>query len=107
MAWVPGDITNNPTAGAVLAQTAPFTHARHVHVTVVVATTLGFQAFLQVVDRAGSVVNDQSQLLPVGRLLEIVRDLGPIKVNEGQRLRLTARNAVDGAEVQACLFVAG
>ena len=100
--WVPADPVINPTAGQELAG-VEFTGGGITHVTVLVSTTLAFDAILQLIP-AGGGAPLAAQILPVNASLFASPRLGPINHRKGERLRIVSRNVLV-AEVNASLFL--
>lgn len=102
MAWISADPVTNPTAGQELVG-VEFTESGIVFVTVVVSTTLAFDAIFQRRNANLNTIGD-AQILPVNQSLFASPRLGPINVRKGDRLRVVSRNAVV-AETNASLFL--
>lgn len=105
MALATGPTLVAPTVGQVLAEiVAP--QPRHLRVIVVISTTFGFNALLEVWNGRGQVTQDV--VLPVGQTLWASPTLGPFILEQNGRLRVVMRETPEVTpsplEVQASLF---
>lgn len=100
--WVPADPVTNPTANQELVG-VEFTDGGIKYVTLVISTTLAFDAILQLIP-AGGGTPIAAQIFPVKETVWGSPRLGPINHRKGERLRVIARNAYTG-EANASLFI--
>lgn len=100
--WVSADPVTNPTASQELVG-VEFTDGGIKYATIVVSTTLAFDALLQLVP-AGGGAPIRSQILPVNQSIWGSPRMGPIHHRKGERLRVVSRNAVV-AETNASIFL--
>ena len=105
MALANGPTLTAPTVGQVLAP-AVFPTPRHVRAKILISTTYGFDALLQVLDGDGRVLDDL--VLKIGQTLWASETYGPFVIPTNGRLQVVMRSTPEvmpsPLEVQASIF---
>ena len=105
MPLVTGPTQVAPTSGQVLVEVS-FARPRHVRANIIVTTTYGFDALLEVWDAAGSVIQDF--VVKVGQTQYDSPEYGPLTIQQNGRIRLVMRHTPETMpaplEVQASIF---
>ena len=101
MAWATQGRQTSPAAGSVLADTGPL-GGQGYYPQVLVSSTVGTGAVLEVLGANGAVQKSQVLAVPANGTFEFT-SRGDIEVVEGGRLRVTSFAAITGT-IQASLF---
>ena len=106
MALANGPTITSPTVGQVLAQ-AVFPTPRHVRAKILITTTYGFDALLQMLDGEGRILADDI-VLKVGQSMWDSPAYGPFILPANSRLQVVMRHTPETMpsplEVQASIF---
>lgn len=101
MAWIAGDLTTNPAADAVLADTGSLPSGTYSFQVVITAKPAGVEVYLQLATSDGLTVQRS----------KILRDREPpqllhfLTIQAGQRIRVLNRLTLSGgAELQVSIF---
>ena len=105
MPLVSGSTIVAPTSGQVLVEVA-FATPRHIRANIIVTTTYGFDAILEVWDGAGAVTQDF--VVKVGQTQYDSPEYGPLVIPRNGRVRVVMRHTPETMpsplEVQASIF---